>query len=74
MISILDDEATRFDVVKNDEDQFSIWPQSHTLPDGWTKVEMSGSKADCLEYIETHWTDMRPASLRAATDANQAAS
>ena len=43
-------------VVRNDVGQYSIWPTVSAMPQGWYETEMSGSKADCLEYIERHWS------------------
>lgn len=53
-----------FLVVINDEEQYSIWLAEKPVPAGWRAVGKRGSKADCLEYIESVWTDMRPLSLR----------
>jgi len=53
-----------FRVVKNHEDQFSIWPAERELPSGWADAGILASRADCLAHINTVWTDMRPASLR----------
>jgi MbtH protein len=61
------DEA-RFTVVRNHEEQYSIWPFGKALPAGWEDVGTSGSKQACLEYIERTWTDMRPLSLRRKMD------
>lgn len=55
-----------YHVVRNDEEQYSIWPVDRALPLGWHAVGTQGNKADCLAYIETVWTDMRPLSLRRA--------
>ena len=63
---VWDDEKTVFSVVINHEEQYSIWPDFKSIPDGWTAVCKSGSKAECLAYIEEAWTDMRPKSLREA--------
>ncbi|HVR29032.1 MAG TPA: MbtH family NRPS accessory protein [Thermoanaerobaculia bacterium] len=65
----MDENAPRGDdivyrVVVNHEEQYSIWPLDRDLPDGWREAGKSGSKAECLRYIGTVWTDMRPASLR----------
>lgn len=61
------DENTEYDVVINDEEQYSIWPTYKPIPAGWHAVAgQRGSKAACLGYIEVTWTDMRPASLRKA--------
>ena len=64
MASWFDDEDGVFEVVMNDEEQFSIWPVGPAIPLGWRAVGKQGSRADCLAYIETVWTDMRPRSLR----------
>lgn len=59
-----DREDAIFHVVKNQEEQYSIWPTFRAIPDGWTAVGVTGPKAECLTYIEEAWTDMRPLSLR----------
>jgi MbtH protein len=59
-----DDEKTIFEVVINHEEQYSIWPADREIPLGWNTVGKSGTKQECLDYIEEVWTDMRPLSLR----------
>jgi MbtH protein len=61
-----DDEEGRFYVVVNDEDQHSLWPIFADVPEGWRVVFGEAGRAECLEYVEQNWTDMRPASLRRA--------
>ncbi|OGT97177.1 MAG: antibiotic synthesis protein MbtH [Geobacteraceae bacterium GWB2_52_12] len=56
-----------FDVVINDEQQYSIWPRGKEVPAGWQKVGITGSRVYCLEHISSIWTDMRPLSLRSHT-------
>ncbi len=51
-------------VVKNHEEQYSIWPESRELPKGWQVVGEPATKDECLGRIETLWTDMRPLSVR----------
>ncbi|HEY7770612.1 MbtH family protein [Longimicrobium sp.] len=58
------EDTTIYEVVMNDEEQYSIWPADRELPLGWHKAGKQGLKADCLAYIEEVWTDMRPKSLR----------
>lgn len=53
-----------YDVVVNDEEQYSIWLGNRELPLGWRRVGVQGSKEECLDFIEVTWTDMRPLSLR----------
>ncbi|HEX5117811.1 MAG TPA: MbtH family NRPS accessory protein [Pseudonocardiaceae bacterium] len=61
----MSDEET-FRVVRNDEDQFSIWATDRDLPAGWRDAGFTGSKVDCLAHVDRVWTDMRPRSLRVA--------
>jgi MbtH protein len=58
------EDTTIYEVVNNDEEQYSIWPADRELPLGWHKSGKQGLKAECLAYIEEVWTDMRPKSLR----------
>jgi MbtH protein len=51
-------------VVRNEEEQYSIWPAGREIPAGWTGCGVTGPKQLCLDHIETVWTDMRPRSLR----------
>jgi MbtH protein len=60
---ILDEEDTILDVVVNDEGQYSIWPSSKLLPEGWHKAGKRGRKAECIAFIESVWSDIRPRSL-----------
>lgn len=55
-----------FQVVVNDEEQYSIWPASKELPAGWSSVGVTGTKDVCLAHIEVVWVDIRPKSLRDA--------
>jgi MbtH protein len=59
-----DREDLIFNVVINDEEQYSIWPEYKALPLGWKATGFSGLKKACLEHIDEVWTDMRPRSLR----------
>ena len=52
----------------NEEEQYSIWPAKKEIPLGWKSVGFSGSKQEVSAYIDEHWTDMRPATLRRAMD------
>jgi MbtH protein len=53
-------------VVRNDEEQYSIWAQDGPVPDGWQAAGFTGSRDQCLAHIDQVWTDMRPRSLRVA--------
>ena len=53
-----------FTVVRNDEDQYSLWPTGRDMPPGWLSAGVTGTREECLAHIDTVWTDMRPRSLR----------
>ena len=53
-----------FQVVLNDEDQYSIWPADEPLPAGWRAEGTAGARPECLAHIDAVWTDMRPRSAR----------
>ncbi len=59
----------QYKVVVNHEEQYSIWFAEREAPLGWNEVGKRGSKEECLAYIKTVWTDMRPLSLRKKMEA-----
>jgi MbtH protein len=62
------DDNRVYQVVMNDEEQYSIWDADRQPPPGWRVVGKEGPKEECLAYIEEVWTDMRPLSLRKRMD------
>jgi MbtH protein len=58
-----EDENGIYHVLINEEGQYSLWPSFIDVPDGWTIIHKSDSRAACLEFINRNWTDMRPKSL-----------
>jgi MbtH protein len=63
MTNPFDDENGSFLVLVNEEVQHSLWPSFAELPPGWDVVFGEERRTACLEYVEEHWTDMRPNSL-----------
>lgn len=59
-----DNSSELYFVVKNHEDQYSIWPSYKKIPDGWESIGDPKVKEECLSFIEEVWVDMRPLSLR----------
>ncbi|MFI0743108.1 MbtH family protein [Streptomyces sp. NPDC021100] len=55
-----------YSVLVNDEGQHSLWPASIDVPEGWAVALEGAGRQECLDYVETHWTDMRPVSLQNA--------
>lgn len=57
-------EQSLYVVVRNHDEQYSIWPHGKAIPEGWSVILEGKPKEECLQFIEVHWTDMTPASLR----------
>ncbi|MBB6122110.1 MbtH family protein [Nocardiopsis algeriensis] len=66
MTNPFDDPDGTFLVLVNDEDQHSLWPEFAPVPAGWTAVHGPTGRDEALRYVDTHWTDLRPRSLREA--------
>ena len=67
------EDTTIYKVVVNHEEQYSIWPADRENALGWNDAGKTGTKAECLAYIEEVWTDMRPLSLRKKMEEAQTA-
>lgn len=63
MTNPFDDTDGEFSVLVNQENQHSLWPRFAAVPDGWTQVFGPADRAQCLDYVEDSWRDMRPQSL-----------
>ncbi|MGC5346904.1 MbtH family protein [Streptomyces sp. DT24] len=63
MANPFDDDEARFLVLINEERQYSLWPATSEVPEGWRTARPEGSRQECLDFIEASWVDMRPASL-----------
>lgn len=61
---MLDDESIIFFILRNDEKQYSIWPAPLPVPAGWDMAQGPMSRQQCMNWLEEHWTDLRPQSLR----------
>ncbi len=62
------DSSLQYKVVLNHEEQYSLWPIDRENPLGWRDAGKTGSREECLSYINEVWTDMRPLSLREKTE------
>ncbi|MGW2325144.1 MbtH family protein [Streptomyces sp. NPDC001700] len=69
MSNPFDNPDGRYVVLVNDEGQHSLWPSFAEVPEGWTVAHGEDDRQACLDYVEEHWTDMRPKSLATAMDA-----
>jgi uncharacterized protein YbdZ (MbtH family) len=64
MTNPFEDPQGRYVVLVNDEDQHSLWPSFVDVPAGWRTVFGEDNRDACLAYVEEHWTDLRPQSIR----------
>lgn len=71
MANSFEDPDGRYLALMNDEGQYSLWPSVVEVPGGWAVVHTEDTRQACLEYVEEHWTDMRPRSLIDATDGSR---
>nr|WP_042177930.1 MbtH family protein [Kibdelosporangium sp. MJ126-NF4]CEL12855.1 MbtH-like protein [Kibdelosporangium sp. MJ126-NF4]CTQ98541.1 MbtH-like protein [Kibdelosporangium sp. MJ126-NF4] len=55
---------TEFQVVVNDEEQYSIWAADRELPSGWRAEGTRGTREECLAHVDAVWTDITPLSVR----------
>ena len=74
MTNPFEDENSTYHVLANDEGQHSLWPSFREVPQGWTIVHRSDTRAACLEFISANWTDTRPNSLIEAMKKKEARS
>ncbi|MEO0647058.1 MAG: MbtH family NRPS accessory protein [Cyanobacteria bacterium J06650_10] len=61
-------------VVISTEGRYSLWPAYKEIPWGWRADGTTGTKEDCLAYIDKTWTDMRPQSLQNITTSQSSTS
>lgn len=61
------EDDSRYKVVVNHEEQYSIWPAGKANAPGWNDYGFEGTKEECLARIKEIWTDMRPTHLRGDT-------
>ncbi|MEV7979522.1 MbtH family protein [Streptomyces sp. NPDC086519] len=66
MSNPFDDAEGSFLVLVNDEGQHSLWPAFADVPAGWSVALAATGKQECLDWVEAHWSDLRPKSLIAS--------
>ena len=69
MTDPFENECGTYHVITNTEGQNSLWPSFIEVPQGWISVHRSKTRADCVEFVNQNWTDMRPKSLTLADPA-----
>lgn len=69
MTNPFDDDNARYLVLRNAEEQYSLWPEAIDVPAGWSIVHPADSRSACIDFVNKNWTDMRPKSLRDVSQA-----
>lgn len=72
MTNPFEDPDADYLVLVNDEGQHSLWPAFRSVPAGWNITGPRDKRQVCLDWIDEHWTDMRPLSLVRAMEADAA--
>lgn len=57
----MDDAAPeRWSVLVNETGQYGLFPAELTVPDGWYPTGHQGTRESGIEYVDRHWTNLRP--------------
>jgi uncharacterized protein YbdZ (MbtH family) len=51
-------------VLVDDDEQYSLWLTLTDGPASWRVLHSEADRAECLDYIEQNWTDIRAESVR----------
>lgn len=68
------DSSPQWMVLINSEEQYALFPSDQPHPEGWRPAGCAGTKNECVAYVDEHWADMWPKSLRVAMAIESAAS
>ncbi|WP_369211085.1 MbtH family protein [Streptomyces flavofungini] len=66
MTNPFDAPDAAYRVLVNEERQHSLWPEDLPVPGGWSPVFGPDTRDACVDHVDTHWSDMRPPSIRTA--------
>ena len=55
-----DNGQHQFVVLANSREQYSLWPDFAAQPEGWQRCFGPADRAQCLDYIEQHWSSINP--------------
>jgi MbtH protein len=61
------DDSVRYIIVLDQDlgTEYCLWPEGKAIPRGWQTIGKSGSKQECINYLQQVWTDMRPLPVHA---------
>ncbi|MUZ75256.1 MbtH family NRPS accessory protein [Agrobacterium vitis] len=67
-----EDDTHEFVALVNDQGQHSLWPAHFSIPAGWELAFGPESRALCIDYVNTTWTELRPTKIERAQSADAA--
>ena len=56
-----DNPQGQFYILRNGQQQFSLWPHSCALPEGWSVECPPQSLAACNAWLAANWSTLTPA-------------
>lgn len=56
-----DNPQGQFYILRNDQQQFSLWPHHCALPEGWTVECLPQSLEACNAWLAENWSTLTPA-------------
>ncbi len=59
-----DDERHAFLVLVNARTQYSLWPETVPVPQGWRVALGPQGRGECVQWLEQNWQDIRPQPLQ----------
>jgi MbtH protein len=63
MVNPFEDDEREYLVLINMTGEHSLWPADLDVPDGWTVVFGEAGREECREFVEKHWSALRPTEL-----------
>ncbi|EGT4254477.1 MbtH family protein [Citrobacter amalonaticus] len=64
-----DNPQGQFYILRNSQQQFSLWPQHCALPAGWQVACEPQSQEACQQWLERHWTTLIPGHFAVSQEA-----
>lgn len=60
-----DATQSRFFILENAQQQFSLWPEHCALPEGWSVACEPALPEECNLWLQSNWSNLQPTSFAA---------
>lgn len=54
-LSPFDDQQQICYILRNEQQQYSLWPDFSPTPQGWLRVFGPAMREECVRWLEQHW-------------------